>query len=126
MTESDEVISDKRNFIRAENVSKSYGDKAVLTDVNFELGEGEIVGLIGPNGAGKSTLLKAVMGLVNYSGELSVFGQNPFKSRTKLLKNMSYIADVASLPGWMILIFWCWMNLPWVWMFLFVETFKID
>ena len=98
---SDKLESGERTFIHAENVSKSYGDKTVLTDVNFELGAGEIVGLIGPNGAGKSTLLKAVMGLVNHSGELSVFGQNPFKSRTKLLQNMSYIADVASLPGWM-------------------------
>ena len=101
MTDSDNKNGSTRTFIKANGISKSYGDKDVLSDVSFTLGEGEIVGLIGPNGAGKSTLLKAVMGLVNYSGDLSVFGQNPFKSRTKLLQNMSYIADVASLPGWM-------------------------
>ena len=41
------------------------------------------------------------MGLIKYSGSLSIFGQDPFKNRTELLENMSYIADVASLPGWM-------------------------
>jgi len=88
-------------FVEANNVSKKYGDKAVLDKVNFTIGEGEIVGLIGPNGAGKSTLLKAIMGLIDYSGDLSIFQQKPFKNRIKLLQKMSYIADVASLPGWM-------------------------
>lgn len=88
-------------FVEANNVSKKYGDKTVLDKVNFTIGEGEIVGLIGPNGAGKSTLLKAIMGLIDYSGDLSIFQQKPFKNRIKLLQKMSYIADVASLPGWM-------------------------
>lgn len=91
----------RQTFIDARKVSKSYGDKEVLNNVDLTLKQGEIVGLVGPNGAGKSTLLKAIMGLVNYSGELNVFGQNPFKNRTQLLQNMSYIADVASLPSWM-------------------------
>jgi len=90
-----------KTFIDAQKLSKSYGDKKVLNDIDFTLYQGEIVGLVGPNGAGKSTLLKAIMGLVNYSGNLTVFGQNPYKDRTTLLQNMSYIADVASLPGWM-------------------------
>ena len=88
-------------FIRAKNLIKKYGNNTVLSDVNLTINEGEIVGLVGPNGAGKSTLLKAIMGLIKYTGSLSVFGQDPFKDRTNLLKNMSYIADVASLPGWM-------------------------
>ena len=88
-------------FIKTKNLIKKYGNNTVLKDVNLTIGEGEIVGLVGPNGAGKSTLLKAIMGLIKYTGNLSVFGQDPFKDRTNLLKNMSYIADVASLPGWM-------------------------
>ena len=101
MSQTDQTKLEGRTFVKASNVSKSYADKRVLNDVNFTIGAGEIVGLIGPNGAGKSTLLKAVMGLINYSGELSIFDQNPYENRTKLLENMSYIADVASLPGWM-------------------------
>ena len=91
----------QRTFIDVKNLSKKYGNKTVLSDIDLRIGEGEIVGLIGPNGAGKSTLLKAIMGLIKYSGSLSIFDQDPFKNRTKLLENMSYIADVASLPGWM-------------------------
>ena len=91
----------QNNFVEVKNLSKDYGNNTVLDDINLSIGEGEIVGLIGPNGAGKSTLLKAIMGLIKYSGKLSIFGKDPFESRTELLKNMSYIADVASLPGWM-------------------------
>lgn len=91
----------QQTFVDVQNVSKAYGSNTVLHDINLSIGAGEIVGLIGPNGAGKSTLLKAIMGLIKYSGSLSIFGKDPFKHRTELLKNMSYIADVASLPGWM-------------------------
>lgn len=91
----------QKSFVEINGLAKSYGSKQVLHDVNLSIGEGEIVGLIGPNGAGKSTLLKAIMGLIKYTGQLSIFGKDPFKHRTELLRNMSYIADVASLPGWM-------------------------
>jgi len=101
MSHSTDAKLGDRTFIHAQKLSKAYGDKTVLNNIDFTLSEGEIVGLVGPNGAGKSTLLKAIMGLINYSGNLTVFGQDPFKNRTQLLQNMSYIADVASLPGWM-------------------------
>jgi ABC-2 type transport system ATP-binding protein len=45
-------------------LSKTYGNEAVLADIEFAAGKGEIVGLIGPNGAGKTTLLEALAGLV--------------------------------------------------------------
>jgi ABC-2 type transport system ATP-binding protein len=90
-----------KNFVEVENLSKQYGGNTVLHGINLSIGAGEVVGLIGPNGAGKSTLLKAIMGLIKYSGKLSIFDKDPLKNRTELLKNMSYIADVASLPGWM-------------------------
>ena len=97
----DPSSTDQNNFITINNLTKKYGSKTVLHDVGLEIGSGEIVGLIGPNGAGKSTLLKCIMGLIKYSGSLSIFGKDPFSNRTALLENMSYIADVASLPGWM-------------------------
>ena len=97
----DSSNTDQQNFISINNLTKKYGSKTVLHDCGLEIGSGEIVGLIGPNGAGKSTLLKCIMGLIKYSGSLSIFGKDPFSNRTALLENMSYIADVASLPGWM-------------------------
>ena len=88
-------------FVAVDNVSKHFGSTTALDQVSLNIGAGEIVGLIGPNGAGKSTLLKAMMGLLKFEGNLSVFGQNPMDNRKNLLTKMSYIADVASLPGWM-------------------------
>ncbi len=48
--------------IEAEHVSKAFGDKLLLADLNFSLPAGGIVGVIGPNGAGKSTLFKMICG----------------------------------------------------------------
>ena len=48
--------------LRAENLSKAYGDRVLFENVNFNLPRGGIVGVIGPNGAGKTTLFKLIMG----------------------------------------------------------------
>src|ERR1700728_3152758 len=50
-------------MLRGENVGRSFGNLEAVTDVTFELSEGEILGLIGPNGAGKSTLVNVLSGL---------------------------------------------------------------
>jgi ABC-2 type transport system ATP-binding protein len=55
---------DACHLIEIADLSKSYGDQAVLADIAFVVGQGEILGLIGPNGAGKTTLLEALAGLV--------------------------------------------------------------
>jgi energy-dependent translational throttle protein EttA len=49
--------------IRAEKLSKGFGDKLLFEDLNFDLPRGGIVGVIGPNGAGKTTLFKMIMGM---------------------------------------------------------------
>jgi ABC-type multidrug transport system ATPase subunit len=50
--------------VRGLGLSKRYGSRSVLKNVDLSLGEGEIVGLIGANGAGKTTLLRILLGLV--------------------------------------------------------------
>lgn len=60
------------NAISGRAVSVTLGGKDVVDAVDIDLGSGEWLGLIGPNGAGKSTLLRALAGLVNHRGEVSL------------------------------------------------------
>ncbi len=86
--------------ISAHNLSKKYGKQYAVNHVDLEIKPGRIVGLIGPNGAGKTTLLKAILGLTPFEGELRVLGLDPSSNRDELMEQISFIADVAVLPGW--------------------------
>ena len=86
--------------VAARGLGKRYKNTAALDDVSFEIQPGRIVGLIGPNGAGKTTALKAILGLTDFQGELSVLGLDPRKQRGKLMEQVCFIADVAVLPRW--------------------------
>jgi len=88
------------SLVSARNVSKSFGALHAVDHVSFEIEKGRIMGLIGPNGAGKTTLLKALLGLTDCDGELSVLGLDPFRQRKQLMQNICFIADVAVLPRW--------------------------
>jgi ABC-2 type transport system ATP-binding protein len=88
------------SLVSARGVSKHYGRICAVDNVSFDIDKGKIMGLIGPNGAGKTTLLKAVLGLTDCDGELSVLGLDPFKQRKELMQNICFIADVAVLPRW--------------------------
>jgi len=87
--------------IEACGLKKSYSATHALEDVSFTVGRGRIVGLIGPNGAGKTTALKAVLGLTRVEGELRVLGLDPRSQRDELMREVSFIADVAVLPRWL-------------------------
>ncbi|MCH7829447.1 MAG: ABC transporter ATP-binding protein [Proteobacteria bacterium] len=89
------------SLVSAQGVSKNYGSVRAVDNVSFEIEKGKILGVIGPNGAGKTTLLKAVLGLTDCEGQLSVLGLDPFRQRKELMQNICFIADVAVLPRWM-------------------------
>ena len=88
--------------IEARGLKKSYDATTnALQDVSFTVGPGRIVGLIGPNGAGKTTALKAILGLTRFQGELRVLGLDPRSQRDELMREVSFVADVAILPRWL-------------------------
>ncbi len=61
-------------MIRVENLVKRYGNHYALSDVSFEIGEGEIVGLLGPNGAGKSTTMNILTGFLSATEGVAYIG----------------------------------------------------
>ncbi|HET7436219.1 MAG TPA: ABC transporter ATP-binding protein [Thermoanaerobaculia bacterium] len=88
--------------IEARGLRKTYGASTVALDgIDLRVEEGRILGIVGPNGAGKSTALNAILGLTRYDGELKVLGRDPWTERDALMRDVSFIADVAVLPRWM-------------------------
>ena len=87
--------------IEARGLRKTYGTTVALGGVDLRVEEGRILGLIGPNGAGKTTALDAILGLTSYEGQLTVLGRDPWAAREELMRDVSFIADVAVLPRWM-------------------------
>ncbi len=82
-----------------EGLSKNYGKKTALNNVNLRLEEGRIIGLVGPNGSGKTTLIKlASRLLVPSAGSIAICGEQPSEV-TKAL--VSYLPDRNYLPEWM-------------------------
>src|SRR5881296_1486320 len=86
--------------IEASGLRKTFGTTVALDGIDLRVEEGRILGLIGPNGAGKTTALNAILGLTSYEGELKVLGRDPWNSRDDLMRDVSFIADVAVLPRW--------------------------
>jgi len=87
--------------IEARGLRKEFGTTVALDGVDLHVEQGRILGIIGPNGAGKTTALNAVLGLTPYQGELRVLGRDPWSERDQLMRDVSFIADVAVLPRWM-------------------------
>jgi branched-chain amino acid transport system ATP-binding protein len=72
-------------MLELQSVTAGYGESMVLRDVNFAVGDGEVVALLGPNGAGKTTLLRTATGFVkprsgriNFAGA-DLTGSAPYK-----------------------------------------------
>ncbi len=86
-------------ILKFSNVSKKFGSKTALSDVNLTLEKGKIIGLLGPNGSGKTTLIKMINGLLQPSaGEVLINGYNP----CQITKSMvSYLPERTYLNNWM-------------------------
>ena len=66
--------------IQVSQIRKTYGATAAVSDVSFDVSEGEVFGLIGPNGAGKTTTMECVEGVRRPDqGAISILGLDPFR-----------------------------------------------
>src|SRR5260370_9083508 len=86
--------------IEARGLRKAFGTTIALDGVDLRVEEGRIRGVIGPNGPGKTAALNASRGLASYEGKLKVLGRDPWAAREQLMRDVSFIADVAVLPRW--------------------------
>lgn len=80
--------------IKAEHITKFYGQQKALNDVSFEVKTGEIVGFLGPNGAGKSTMMKILTCYIpQSSGKASVCGFDVETQSMEVRKNVGYLPE---------------------------------
>src|ERR1017187_3158617 len=67
-------------IIQVSRIRKSYGTTTAVSDVSFDVSEGEVFGLIGPNGAGKTTTMECIEGVRRPdAGQISIMGLDPFR-----------------------------------------------
>lgn len=84
-------------ILEAKGVSKFFGSKPALKDLNLTLEKGKIIGLLGPNGSGKSTFIKLCNGLLQPSkGEITIDGNN---IGTETKKVVSYLPERTYLDN---------------------------
>lgn len=75
----------RKEIIRLEKVSFSYGKERFLRDISLSVYEDDFLGIIGPNGGGKTTLLKLILGLIQpQKGRITIFGKSPKEARQEI------------------------------------------
>ena len=83
-------------IVSVQNYHQSFGKRSILTNLNFQIQKGEIVGLIGPSGSGKTTLIKTLIGLQRPTqGEVSVLGHQ--QPTLAISKEIGYMAQSDAL-----------------------------
>ncbi len=90
------------HILEVKNVSKMYGTKYVLKNININISKGEIFGFIGPNGAGKSTLMRIITGMTTPSdGQVFICGHSVQKDFEKAISNIGATIENTNLYGYM-------------------------
>lgn len=80
------------NVIEIKSLTKTYGNARGITDISFNVEEGEIFGFIGPNGAGKSTTIRTLLSLIHpTSGSATIFGKDIVKDAPEIKKEIGYL-----------------------------------
>ena len=82
----------KKSF-EIKNLSFSYKDQKVLSDLSFDVYKGDYFGILGPNGSGKTTLLKLCLGLISSKGNDKILVKI-YKDTEQKNKNILYITKI--------------------------------
>jgi ABC-2 type transport system ATP-binding protein len=81
-------------MIQVSHLTKFYGPRAAINDLNFEVKKGEIVGFLGPNGAGKSTTMKILTGFMPASeGKATIAGFDVFDQAIEVKRNIGFLPE---------------------------------
>jgi ABC-2 type transport system ATP-binding protein len=81
-------------MIEVSGLTKLYGPRTAINDLNFHIKEGEIVGFLGPNGAGKSTTMKILTGFMPASfGSAKIAGFDVFDQAIDVKRNVGYLPE---------------------------------
>lgn len=91
-----------KKVLELKNVSKSFGKRKIIDNLNLEVEEGEIYGFLGPNGSGKTTTIKMILRLINSdSGEIKVNGYDTKKQFEKAMECIGAIVENPDLYKYM-------------------------
>ena len=89
-------------MLKIEHLTKAYGEKKAVDDLNLHIRPGEIYGFIGHNGAGKTTTLKSVVGILQFdAGEISIDGISIKEKPLECKQRFAYIPDNPDLYDYM-------------------------
>jgi ABC-2 type transport system ATP-binding protein len=84
--------------LRTHNLSKQYGKRLAVDNLNLEVQRGEIFGFLGPNGAGKTTTIRMALGLIApTSGSIEILGQDVFAQRAHVLPRIGSLVETPAL-----------------------------
>ena len=88
--------------IKANEITKFFGDRCVVDSLTFEIQRGHIFGLLGPNGAGKTTTIKLLLGLLKTNkGNSTVLDYDSWKDGNKLRQNTGVLFEEPGLYHWL-------------------------
>jgi ABC-type multidrug transport system ATPase subunit len=92
VSRSDEVV------VRLQNLTKKYGERLAVNNLNLDVHRGDIFGFLGPNGAGKTTTIRMLFGLITpTSGDITILGKTLAHERAHILPRVGALIETPAL-----------------------------